>query len=323
MNQTLNQDEIDSLLESPKDEEQGAASMGDSSPRQYDLANHDKNIYNRVATLGLINEKFSRNIRATLNNFLKKSIEVTVSGLKIQKYEEYVNSLLIPTSINLIKMHPLKGVALFVLDSKLVFTLVDNYFGGDGKLQYKSEAREFTDTENRISRMLIDNFFKDLKDAWQGILDVQFEYKATESNPSMANVLNLNELLVISKFHLELDGGDGDFHICLPYAMLEPIKELLHAGVKVEKEVSDEKWVQRIREEVLEAQVEASCILTQKKVSLKDVIRFKNGDIIDIEIPEEIMVKVCNIPMYTGNFGTFEGKYAVKILDKLKKAPKR
>ncbi len=323
MNQTLNQDEIDSLLSTPKEDAAEVQLGSSSNTRTYDLANNDKNIYSRVATLGLINEKFARNIRITLNSFLKRNVEVTLLGLKITKYEEYINSLFIPTSINLVKMSPLKGSALFVADSKLVFALVDNYFGGEGKLNYKSEAREFTETENRITRMMIESFFKDYKEAWQGVLDLQLEYKSFEFNPAMANVINLNELLIISKFHFELDGGGGDFHICLPYAMIEPIRELLNAGVKVEKEVSDDKWVQRIREEILEAQVDAHCILTSKKISLRDVMRFKNGDIIEIEIPEEIVLKVSNIPMFSGNFGTFEGKYAVKILDKLKKGPKR
>lgn len=323
MSQTLNQDEIDSLLSEPSDQEQDANNANGSAPRPYDLANNDKNIYSRVATLGLINEKFGRNIRASLNTFLKRNVEVSVLGLKILKYEEYVNSLFIPTSINLIKMSPLKGLALFVVESKLVYAIVDNYFGGEGKVNFKSEAREFTETENRITRMLIETFFKDLKEAWQSILDLQCEYKGIEVNPSMANVVNLSDLLIISKFHFELDGGGGDFHICMPYSMIEPIRELLTAGVKAEKEVSDEKWIQRIREEIVEAQVDANCVLTHKKVSLRDVMRFKNGDVIDIEIPEEIVLKVCNIPMFSANFGTFEGKYAVKIVDKLKKAPKR
>lgn len=323
MSQTLNQDEIDSLLKEPKEDEQQAGQSTGSAPFAYDLANNDKSVYSRVAILGLINEKFSRNIRLSLNTFLKRNVEVSVVGLKILKYEEYINSLHIPTSINLIKISPLKGLALFVVDSKLVYAIVDNYFGGDGKVNFKSEAREFTETENRITRMLIETFFGDFKEAWKSILDLQLEYKSLEVDPSIANVVSLNELLIISKFHFELDGGGGDFHICLPYSMIEPIRELLNAGVKPEKEVSDEKWIQRIREEILEAQVDANCVLTHKKISLRDVMRFKNGDVIDIEIPEEIILKVCNIPMFSANFGTFEGKYAVKIVDKFKKAPKR
>ncbi|MGD9591857.1 MAG: flagellar motor switch protein FliM [Candidatus Berkiella sp.] len=323
MNQTLNQDEIDSLLGNPNEQNNVQGTDDLAAPHAYDLANNDKNIYSRVATLGLVNERFARNIRITINSFLKRNVEVTLQGLKIIKYEEYVNSLYIPTSINIVKIAPLKGTALIVLDSKLVFALVDNYFGGEGKVNYKIEGREFTETENRITRMLVEGFFADFKEAWKGILDVQLEYKGFEANPAMANFMNLSELLIVSKFHFELDGGGGDFNICIPYSMLEPIRELLNAGIKPEKEVSDEKWIQKIREEILEAQVQAHCILTNKKISLRDVMRFKNGDVLDIEIPEEIVLKVSNIPMFTGNFGTFEGKYAVKIVDKLKKPPKR
>jgi flagellar motor switch protein FliM len=320
MTQNLNQDEIDSLLSKTEGNEDPSVIQSTAVPLNFDLANNNKSIYGRVATLGLINERFGRNIKASLGTFLKRNVEIIMMGLKIIKFDEYVTSLHIPTSINMIKMQPLNGLALFVADSKLVFTVVENFFGGEGKVQSKNESREFTPTENRIIKMMIEMFFKDLKDAWSSVLDLQFEYKGLEVNPAMANVLNLSELIIISKFRIELDGGGGDFHICLPYSMIEPIRELLNAGIRQEKGVSDEKWVQRIREEIMEAEIEACCVLTHKKVSLKEVMRFKNGDIIDIEIPEEIFLKVNDIPMFTASFGTFEGKYAIKIIDKLKKA---
>ncbi|MBN9286711.1 MAG: flagellar motor switch protein FliM [Gammaproteobacteria bacterium 39-13] len=318
MDPTLNQDELDSLLNA--EGTKAADYIDPTVPRQYDLANHDKNIYNRISTLGLINEKFTRNLRVSLYNILRKSVEVSIQSLDICKFEEYSNSLAVPTSINMIKMHPLKGTALFVADSGLVFTVVENFFGGEGKVQHKTDAKEFTPTEHRIIKLMLDIFFKDLQEAWSSLLDIQFDYKGMESNPSMVNVFNLSEVIIISRFRIELEGGGGgDFQICLPYSMIEPIRELLSSGMKVEKDVSDEKWVQTIREEMLKADVELTCMLTQKKITLKEVMRFKAGDIIQIEIPEEIILKVRDVPIFTGNFGTFEGKYSVKIVDKIKK----
>ena len=285
MDPTLNQDELDSLLNA--EGTKAADYIDPTVPRQYDLANHDKNIYNRISTLGLINEKFTRNLRVSLYNILRKSVEVSIQSLDICKFEEYSNSLAVPTSINMIKMHPLKGTALFVADSGLVFTVVENFFGGEGKVQHKTDAKEFTPTEHRIIKLMLDIFFKDLQEAWSSLLDIQFDYKGMESNPSMVNVFNLSEVIIISRFRIELEGGGGgDFQICLPYSMIEPIRELLSSGMKVEKDVSDEKWVQTIREEMLKADVELTCMLRQKKISLKEVMRFKAGDIIQIEIPE-------------------------------------
>jgi flagellar motor switch protein FliM len=243
--------------------------------------------------------------------------------LKICRFEEYINTLFIPTSINVVKMSPLKGAALFVADAKLVFALVENYFGGEGKVHYNKEASEFTLIEQRIVKMMLDFFFKDLKEAWSSLLDVQFEYKAMEVNPAIANIMNLSDLIIVSRFRFELEGGGGDFQICLPYSMIEPIQELLSAGIKIEKQESDDEWLKHIREEVLKVDIDINCVLTQKKITLKDVMRFKNGDVINIEIPEEITLKVNEIPMFTANFGTFEGKYSVKIVDKIKKTEKR
>lgn len=318
MDPTLNQDELDSLLN--PENNQVSEEQDPSVPKQYDLANHDKNISNRISTLGLINEKFTRNLRVSLYNILRKSVEVSIQELSICKFEEYSNILAVPTSINMVKVHPLKGTALFVADSRLVFTVVENFFGGEGKVQHKTDAKEFTPTEHRIIKLMLDIFFKDLKEAWSSLLDIQFDYKGMEANPSMINVFNLSEVIIISKFRIELEGGGGgDFHVCMPYSMIEPIRDLLSSGMKVEKDVSDEKWVQTIREEMLKADIELTCVLTQKKVTLKDVMRFKAGDIIHVEIPEEITMKVKDVPLFTGNFGTFEGKYSVKIVDKIKK----
>ncbi len=321
MNQMLNQDEIDALLGPQAGSDDSYLDSGRNSG--YDLANQERNIHNRMATLGLINERFARNIRVTLYNFLRKTPEVSIQGIKICKYEEYINSLFIPTSINVVKMHPLKGNALFIADSKLVFTVVENFFGGEGKVNFKVDIRDFTPTEIRVIRMLLDNFFNDLKEAWAPIINIQFEYKGMEVNPSLANLVNLSEMMIISKFRIELEGGGGDFHISLPYSMIEPLRELLSASVPTEKETSDDKWSHLIKERILDANVDLCCILAQKKLPLKDVMKFKKGEVLNIEIPEQITLKINNIPLFNSLFGTFEGKYAVKIVDKIKNSDKR
>jgi flagellar motor switch protein FliM len=323
MSQTLNQDEIDSLLSKSKDNEDGVEATSNAIPVSYDLANNSKSIYGRVATLSLINERFAKHAKKSIHDFLRRNVEVTVLGLKICKFQEYISSLLMPSSISMVKINPLKGTSLFVADSTLVFTVVENFFGGEGKTQSKTETREFTATENRIIGLMQDILFKDLKEAWSSILDIDFEVKSHETNPSMVNVINLSELVIISKFRIELDGGGGDFFVCLPYSMIEPIRELLNAGIKHQSEGGDDKWLQRLREEMMEAEVEACCTLTHRKISLKQVMKFKSGDVIDIEIPEEIILKVNDIPMFAAAFGTFEGKYAVKIIDKVHKTTSR
>lgn len=209
----LSQDEIDALLHGVDDglvETEVEATPG--SVKSYDLTSQDRIVRGRMPTLEMINERFARYTRISMFNLLRRSADVAVGGVQVMKFGEYVHSLYVPTSLNLVKMKPLRGTALFILDAKLVFKLVDNFFGGDGR-HAKIEGREFTPTELRVVRMVLEQAFVDLKEAWQAVLEMNFEYVNSEVNPAMANIVSPSEVVVVSTFHIELDGGGGDLHI--------------------------------------------------------------------------------------------------------------
>src|SRR5690606_20090488 len=124
-----------------------------------------------------------------------------------------------------------RGTALFILDPKLVFTMVDNFFGGDGRFKAKIEGREFTPTETRVIQIILRNAFKDLKEAWAPVMSLEFEYMHSEVNPHLANIVSPTEVVVVTNIHIELEGGGGDMHITMPYSMIEPIRDLLDAGI--------------------------------------------------------------------------------------------
>jgi flagellar motor switch protein FliM len=201
-----------------------------------------------MPTLEMINERFARYTRISMFNLLRRSADVAVGGVQVMKFGEYVHSLYVPTSLNLVKIKPLRGTALFILDAKLVFKLVDNFFGGDGR-HAKIEGREFTPTELRVVRMVLDQCFVDLKEAWQAIMPVNFEYINSEVNPAMANIVGPSEAVVVSTFHIELDGGGGDLHVTMPYSMIEPVREMLDAGFQSDLDDQDERWVKALRED--------------------------------------------------------------------------
>ena len=178
-----------------------------------------------MPTLEMINERFARYTRISMFNLLRRSADVSVGGVQVMKFGEYIHSLYVPTSLNLVKIKPLRGTSLFILDAKLVFKLVDNFFGGDGR-HAKIEGREFTPTELRVVRMVLEQAFIDLKEAWHAVLDVNFEYVHSEVNPALANIVSPSEVVVVSTFHIELDSGGGDLHVTMPYSMIEPIREM-------------------------------------------------------------------------------------------------
>src|SRR5574344_517716 len=259
----LSQDAIDALLHGVDD---GLVDTeADSTPgsiKSYDLTSQDRIVRGRMPTLEMINERFARYTRISMFNLLRRTADVSVGGVQVMKFGEYVHTLYVPTSLNLVRMKPLRGTCLFVLDSRLVFKLVDNFFGGDGR-HAKIEGREFTPTELRVVRMVIEQAFLDLKEAWHAVLDVNFEYINSEVNPALANIVSPSEVVVVSTFHVELDGGGGDLHITMPYSMIEPIREMLDAGFQSDIDDQDERWVKALREDILGVSVPLSATVAR------------------------------------------------------------
>jgi len=318
----LSQDEIDALLHGVDDvEEEEVVEEVTSSEgtSDYDFSSQDRIVRGRMPTLEMVNERFARHLRISLFNMMRRTAEVSINGIQMIKFGEYVHTLFVPTSLNMVRFRPLKGTALITMEARLVFILVDNFFGGDGRYHAKIEGREFTPTERRIIQMLLKIVFEDYKEAWSPVMDVSFEYLDSEVNPSMANIVSPTEVVVISSFHIELDGGGGDFHIALPYSMLEPIRELLDAGVQSDKEDTDMRWSKALRDEIMDVQVELSTKFLDVELSLQKIMDFKVGDIIPIDMPETLTVLIEKLPTFRAKLGRSRENVALKIDSKIKR----
>lgn len=319
MSDLLSQDEIDALLHGVDDveEEDVETSERSSSALEYDFSSQDRIVRGRMPTLEIVNERFARHMRVSLFNMMRRSAEVSINGIQMIKFGEYIHTLFVPTSLNMVRFRPLKGTGLITMEARLVFILVDNFFGGDGRYHAKIEGREFTPTERRIIQMLLKLIFEDYKEAWAPVMDVSFEYLDSEVNPAMANIVSPTEVVVISSFHIELDGGGGDFHISLPYSMLEPIRELLDAGVQSDKEDTDLRWSKALRDEILDVNVVLSTHMLDIEVQLHEIMEFKAGDIIPIDMPEHITLLVEDLPTFRGKLGHSRDNLALKITSKI------
>jgi flagellar motor switch protein FliM len=320
VNDLLSQDEIDALLhgvnggdiETEIDEE-----IPEGEIQGYDFASQDRIVRGRMPTLEMINERFARYFRISIFNMLRRSGEVSVSGVQMLKFAEYVHSLFVPTSLNLVKLPPLRGTGLFVLEPKLVFALVDNFFGGGGRFHTKIEGREFTPTELRVIQMVLELVFKDLKQAWKPVMDLDFEYQGSEVNPHFANIVSPTEVVVVNTVRIELDGGGGDLHITMPYSMVEPIRDLLDAGVQSDRSDIDERWTRTIREEMKEAKVALKSTLVETSITLRELNGLKSGDIIAVDLPDLVTLEAEDTPVFRGSFGMSNGSRAVKIQHKI------
>jgi len=315
----LSQDEIDALLHGVDD---GDVDTDDDSDeegvRNYDLASQDRIVRGRMPTLEMINERFARYTRISLFNLLRRNADVSTGGVQIMKFGEYVHTLYVPTSLNIVKIRPLRGAGLFIFDAKLVFKLVDNFFGGDGR-HAKIEGREFTPTEIRVVHMVLEQIFIDMEEAWRSVFKIKFDYVNSEVNPSMANIVSPSEVIVVSTFHIELDGGGGDLHLAIPYSTIEPIREVLDAGVQSDVDDVDERWMNTIKKDLLAANVPLNATVIESKISLRDVSNLKAGDIIPIELPGLVTLTASKIPMFKAQLGQSDGSFAAKIVSKIER----
>jgi len=264
----------------------------------------------------MINERFARLSRVSLYNLLRRSPEVAVGPVQIKKFSEYVHTLHVPTSLNLVKINPFRGTALVVLDPKLVFAVVDNFFGGTGR-QAKIEGREFTATEQRIIHIVLRGVFADLREAWSHVASIELEYLNSEINPHFANIVSPSEIVVVTSFHIELDGTGGNLHVTVPYSMIEPLREVLDAGVASDRVEKDDRWVTCLREELEDAEVELTTVLGRSSLTLAELLNLKAGDVLPCDFTGKVTVIAEDVPVFRGGLGLSRGRQAVKVQERI------
>ncbi len=318
-NDLLSQDEIDALLHGVDDGkvETEVDEIYEGEARDYDFNSQDRIVRGRMPTLEMINERFARYYRTSLFNMLRRTADISASGVQMLKFSEFVHTLFVPTSLNLVRINPLRGKGLCVLDPKLVFSVVDNYFGGSGRFHTKIEGRDFTPTELRVVKMLLELIFDDMIEAWKPVLDVSFEYLGSEVNPQFANIVSPSEVVVVTTFNIDLEAGGGDLHFVMPYSMVEPIRDLLDAGVQSDRGDKDERWERALRSRIKHADLELNSTLAETTITVKEMAELKKGDIIPLDIPEMVEVCTSDIPLFRGQLGMADGNYAIKIREKI------
>lgn len=310
----LSQDEVDSLLKGVTGETDEPKTRQDSSGvRPYNLATQERIVRGRMPTLELINERFARLLRIGLFNFMRRTAEISVGPVKVVKYSEFVRNLVVPTNLNMVQIKPLRGTALFIFDPNLVFLVVDNLFGGDGRFHSRVEGRDFTQTEQRIIQRMLNVVFEDYEKSWKPVYPVKFEYVRSEMNTQFANIATPNEVVVTTAFNIELGTSGGEFHVCMPYAMIEPIRDVLYSSLQGDHMEVDKRWLRLLSKQVQIAEVELVANLGHAPVTLDQILNMQAGDVISLEIPEAIVAQVDGVPVLECRYGVLNGQYALKV----------
>jgi flagellar motor switch protein FliM len=310
----LSQDEVDALLRGVTGEV--AEEQPEQDPnevRAYNFAKQERIVRGRMPTLELINERFARSMRIALFNFMRRSAEISVGPVRVLKYSEFVRNLVVPTNLNLVQIKPLRGTSLFIFEPNLVFLVIDNLFGGDGRFHTRIEGRDFTATEQRIINRLLGLALDSYTASWKPVYPVNFEYVRSEMNPQFANVATPNEVVVTTSFKIELGSDGGEFHICMPYAMVEPIRAVLASSLQGEQLEVDKRWLNLLSYQVQDAVVQLNVNLGTIETSFGSILNWKVGDVIDFDVPRTVSATVDNVPVFEGGYGISNGKYAVRV----------
>ena len=313
--QTLSQDEVDALLQgiTGEDPQVERAAVEPGGVRNYDLASQERIVRGRMPTLEIINERFARNIRSALFSLIRKSPEVSVGGVKVMKYSAFLRELAVPTNFNIVGVKPLHGSGLIVCDPNLVFAVIDALFGGSGKYPTRIEGRDFSPTEQRVILRLVETICAEYKKAWQGVYPLQLDYQRSEMQPQFVNIASPSEIVVATSFTIEIAEASGAIHLCIPYSTLEPIRDALYSTVQGESNEPDKRWVNLLTAQIQSAEVDLVAELATTTATVEQLLSFKPGDFIELDLATQIQAKVDGVPVLDCHYGTANNRYAIKI----------
>ena len=322
MEKILSQDEVDALLrgvtdgevetEAPEVEEEPT-----DGPIPYDLGNQEWVIRGRMPTLDVIHQQFSRMFRLALSDMLRKTVEVTITNQQVLKFSEFTKRLPVPAYLQIITMEPLRGTAMVATDAATVYLLVDHFFGGAGQTHVKPEGQDFTLIEQRVMRTVMAMGLKDYQKAWEPVQKLAINPVRAEMNPQLASIVLPADVVMVVTLGIELGNSVGDIHICLPYAMLEPIRERLQVSFQSDFYEVDLGWVKRFSNRVKEAPVTVSVTLGETELSVEEFLNFAPGDVIPLKqsTTQPLVAMVEGVPKFTGFPGTTQGMQSFQIQD--------
>jgi flagellar motor switch protein FliM len=318
MSQILSQEEVDALLKGISDGDVETESQKEYDPSiaiRYDLTSQDRIIRGRMPTLEMTNEKFARFFRVSLSSLLRKVVSVSALSIDTIKYGDFLKTLPVPTSLHLFRIDPLRGNAIVVVESKVIFTLVDIVFGGSGRDVFKVEGREFTAIENSLIKKVVLSALLDLEKAWKTLLDAKMTYQRSEVNPQFAHIVPLSDVVIVVNFEIEMDYTSGVMSLCIPYSTLEPIRDKLQAGFQSDQLEVDKDWEKRLKEELMSSSLELIAQLGRTHLLTRDVRDLKIGDVIllDRYASDSIDVYVDGIPKFKAYAGVHRGNQALQI----------
>jgi flagellar motor switch protein FliM len=323
VDQVLSQSEVDALLNAVSDGKVDPLAQENKTDSagvvHYDLANQDRIIRGRMPTLDIIHDRFIRLFRVSLSAALRKVANIGVNSSGPIKFGEFMNSLPLPSCLNILRVEPLRGSAVMVIESKLLYALVDSLFGGSDVPYTKIEGKDFTPIEIKIAKRIVMAAIEDLEKAWAPVFPLRINYSRTEINPQFVAVVPPSDVVISTAFDVELEKMSGSIKLVIPYSTLEPIKSKLSVGFQNEQLEVDHIWINRIKNQLMGTNVNVQCSLGNAWLNMREFMELQTGDVImldrDADKPLDILVE--GMHKYKGVPGVVKGNKAIKITETL------
>jgi flagellar motor switch protein FliM len=311
----LSQEEVDALLEGVTGESQKLSEevLDSGEVRAYNISSQERIVRGRMPTMEIVNERFARNLRVGLFNFIRRSPEISVGPVTVQRYSAFLRELAVPTNFNIVAIRPLRGSGLIVCEPALVFGVIESLYGGIGKFQTRIEGRDFSATEQRVINRLVDVITEEYKKAWTGIYPLELEYQRSEMQPQFANIATPSEIVISTSFQLEIGEITGAVHFCMPYATLEPIRDVLYSSTQGDSIEVDRRWVNVLTQEIQAAEVVLVAELARADATIEQLLAMKPGDFIELDRQHRIQATIDGVPIFECQYGTHNAKYALRI----------
>ena len=320
MGSVLSQEEVDALLQGVASDDVAGEKDDEEEydPEEivsFDLTAQDRIIRGRMPTLEIIHDRFVRLFRLTLSNALRRVVDINVRSTELIKFGEFIKTLPVPTSMNLFRMTPLRGNAMMVFETRLVFTLVEMFFGGGGDVETKTEGRDFTEIESRMIKRVIISGLEDLQTSWRPVFPAQINYVRSEVNPQFVSIVPHSEIVVVVTFDIEIGRAPMSIIVCVPYSMIEPIRTRLNAGFQSEQDEKDNTWSNRFKQNLQKVDVELIAKLGEMNISVRDFLNLQKNDILYLEheTKSPISIEVNGVKKFTGFQGAYKGHKAINI----------
>jgi len=316
----LSQDEVDALLKGVASGEIDTEDAKDkilSGVRSFDFTSQERIIRGRMPGLEMANEAFARQFRSSVSNLIMKFVDISIQNVEIIKFGDFIKTIPVPSSINIFKMAPLKGYSLLVLEAPLVFAFIEFFFGGANAQNIKSEGRAFTPIEQRVIQRVVNMALGDMEKAWNGISPIKPDYVGSEINPQFVTIVTPAEIVINIEVLIEIEDFAGRMFFCIPYSMVEPVKEKLYSGIHGDKLETDQRWTLIMKQVLRETNVKISAEIGRLVLTFDDIMKFKTGNVINLgkSITDGLLVKVEGLTKFKGSPGFSRGNQAIKLTE--------